>query len=88
MIGILVKMVICGILVHVIVSETRHVKLEYLYIENCSCEKHLFDKLVLVCEGEMSNITEATVKDLSCTTSFVDKKVTYEKIDCLNQIFH
>ena len=74
MIGILVKMVICGILVRVIVSETRHVKLEYLDIENCSCEKHLFDKLVLVCEGEMSNITEATAKTLAAQPLLLIKK--------------
>ena len=47
---------------------------EYLNIKNCSCEKRLFGKLVLACEDEKLNTAE---------TSFDDKKVTYEKSNCL-----
>ena len=39
MIGVLVKMIVCGILVHVIVNVIRHVKLmNNLYTKNFSCE--------------------------------------------------
>ena len=40
--------------------------------------KHLF-----VCEDEILNTTQAKVKGLSCSISFVDKKVTDEKNNCL-----
>ena len=36
---------------------------EYLDIRNCSCEKRLFGKLVLVCEDEMLNTTETSLDD-------------------------
>ena len=53
-------MVTCGILVDVIASLTRHLKIdEYLNIKNCSCEKTLFGKLVLACKDETLNKTEA-----------------------------
>ena len=47
---------------------------EYLDIKNSSCEKRLFGKLVLACEDEILNANE---------TSLDDKKVTYEKNNCL-----
>ena len=63
-------MIICAILVRVAVSVKRHAKIifRYLDIKNCSCKKHLLDKLVLLCENEILNTTEASVDD---------KKVTY-----------
>ena len=36
---------------------------EYLDIKNCSCEKRLIGKLVLACEGEISNTTETSLDD-------------------------
>ena len=47
---------------------------EYLDIENCSCQKYLFGKLVLGYEDEILNTTE---------TLLYDKKVTCEKSNCL-----
>ena len=44
---------------------------KYLDIKNCSCRKCLFGKLVLSCEDEILNTTEA---------SLVAKKVTWKKI--------
>ena len=44
---------------------------EYLAIKNCSCKKHLFDKLVLTYEDKILNTIEI---------SLADKKVTFEKI--------
>ena len=69
MIGVLLKMIICGILVCVIVNID-----EYWHIKNRSCEKILFGKLVLACENEILNTTE---------TSLDDKKVTCQTNDCL-----
>ena len=46
---------------------------EYLDIKNYLCEKSLFDKLVLACQDEILNTTEA---------SFDDKKVTCKKNNC------
>ena len=66
--GVLEKMVTCGILVHVIASLTRHLKIdEYLNIKNCSCEKTLFGKLVLACKDETLNKTEAWLNDTKVT---------------------
>ena len=31
--------------------------------KNCSCEKRLIGKLVLACEGEISNTTETSLDD-------------------------
>ena len=47
---------------------------EYLDIESWLCKKCLFAKLILTCEDEILNIME---------TSFVDKRVTCEKDNCL-----
>ena len=47
---------------------------EYLDIENCSCKKYWFGKLVLALEHEIINKME---------TSLDDKKVTPEKIIAL-----
>ena len=47
---------------------------KYLDIKKCLCEKRLIDKLVLVCEDEILNATEASLDD---------RKVTREKINCL-----
>ena len=65
MVGVPIKMVICGILLCMIVSEIRHVKLT-----NCSCEKCLFGELVLAFKYKILNTTE---------TSLNNKKVTFEK---------
>ena len=48
---------------------------EYLDIKKCSCKNHLLGKLVLTFEDEMLNTTEA---------SFIDKKVTCARNNCLN----
>ena len=69
MIGILAKVIICEILVHVILSVLSNVKLTNM--NNCSCEKRLIGKLVLECEDEILNTTE---------TSLDDKKETYKKV--------
>ena len=50
---------------------------EYLDIKNCSCEKQLVSKLVLECEDEILNTTEA-----------FDNKVTSEKVITLFTLFH
>ena len=65
MIGVLVKEIICGILVHVVVSGIKHVNkyFKYLDIKTCPCEKRQIGKLVLECQDEVLNAT-------------VDKKVT------------
>lgn len=68
MIGFFVKIYKCGFLVCMIKTG------KYLDINNCSCEKCLFRKLVLTYEGEILNSTE---------TSLVDQKVTCEKNDYL-----
>ena len=48
MIGVLVKMIICGFLARVIVIVLRHVKIEeYLDIKNFFRKKHLFSELGL-----------------------------------------
>ena len=36
---------------------------EYLDIKNCSCEKRLIGKLLLACEDEILNTTEASLDD-------------------------
>ena len=63
MIGVLVKMVICGILVCVIEFNKACKIDEYLDTENCSCEKCLIDKLVLERENEILNTTETSFDD-------------------------
>ena len=70
-------MIKCGVLVRVILSGTCKID-KYFDIKNSSCKKYLN-----ACEDEILNKTQTTVKYLNCTTSFVDKKVTYEKNDCL-----
>ena len=50
---------------------------EYLDIENCSCEKSLFDKLVLTCEDEILNTTETSL----------DNKITIFEYNCLIYTF-
>ena len=69
---VLVKRVIFGILVHVIWSVIKHVKL--INIKNYSCEKRLAGKLVLECQDEILNTTE---------TILYDKKVACSKSNCL-----
>ena len=64
MIGVFVKVIICGILVRVIVSVIRHVKLTNIFeMKNCSWEKRLFGKLVLACEDEILNTTETSLDE-------------------------
>ena len=46
-IGVLVKIIICGILARLIASVTMHVKLMSLNTKTCSCEERLPNKLVL-----------------------------------------
>ena len=76
MIGIFVKRVLCGILVHVTPSVIRHLKLMNIKnIENCSCEKRLIGKLVLGCEDKILNTTK---------TSPYNKRVICEKRNCFN----
>ena len=64
------KLIICGILARVIASVIEHANKTYVDTKNCSCEKHLFVKLVSPCEGKILNTTE---------TSSDDKKVTSAK---------
>ena len=73
-IGALVRMLICGILERVIVSNISHVKLTNDQILKRICVSLLFVKLVLACEDEILNITAA---------SFDDKKVTCQKCNYL-----
>ena len=61
--GVLVKINIGGILVRVIVSVIKHLKLINIYILNSY--KNICCKLVLACEYELINTTE---------TSFINKK--------------
>ena len=62
MVGVLVQMIIYEIPVRVILNVVAHVKLMDIQInlfrKNYSCEKRLFDKLVLMCEDEILNATE------------------------------
>ena len=74
MIGGLTKMIICGILVCVIVSNKACKIDEYLDAKNCFCEKRVIGKLVLEYEDETLNATE---------NSFDHKKVTCRKNNCL-----
>ena len=64
MIGVFVKVIIWGILVRVIVSVIRHVKLTNIFeMKNCSWEKRLFGKFVLACEDEILNKTETSLDE-------------------------
>ena len=75
MIGVVVQMTKFGILVRVIVSAIRHVKLTVIQIlKSSSRTNSLFGKLVLTCEGDISNTTD---------TSLDDKTVACEKNSCL-----
>ena len=49
------------------------------YLDNCSCEKRLFAKIVLACEDQKLNTTEASLED---------KKVTCAKIVSSFTLFH
>ena len=54
LIGVLVKQVKCGILVHMIQSMIKRVKLvEYLKVKNSACKEQVIDSLVLACEDEI-----------------------------------
>ena len=46
---------------------------ENLDIENCSCEKHLFDKLVITCEDGILNTSETSLdnKIAICKNNFL-----------------
>ena len=44
------------------------------YLDNCSCEKRLFAKIVLACEDQKLNTTEASLDDKKsnmCKNSFL-----------------
>ena len=76
MIGVLVKIIICGILPRVIVKAIKHVKLmnfEILKIVHAKNVKRLFGKLVLECAEEILNTTE----------TLMIRTVTCEKSNCL-----
>ena len=47
---------------------------KYLDIKNFSCEKRLFDKIVLACEDQILNHTGASLEE---------KKLTCEESNCL-----
>ena len=69
------KRVVCRILVFVIVSVIRHVKLTNIWIlKIIPAKKSLIGKLVLACEDEILNTTQ---------TSLDDKKVTRGENNCL-----
>ena len=68
MVGVLIKMIIGGILLRVILSVIRHVKLTNIYLlKLVYAKKRLFGKLVLAFADEILNTSE---------NSFDDKKVT------------
>ena len=46
-----------------IASVIEHANKTYVDTKNCSCEKHLFVKLVSPCEGEILNTTETSSDD-------------------------
>ena len=71
-------MIICGNLVPMILSITRHVKLMNIQIFRIVHVKNVFSKLVLPCEDEMLINTTKTSLD--------DKKVT--KIIALFTLLH
>ena len=79
MIGVLVKMIICGILARVIVNAIN-VKLINIYILKIIHEKNrLFDNLVLECKDEIFKTSETLLND---------KKVTRGKVIALFTLFH
>ena len=72
MIGLIAKMIVFGILVHLIARVIRREKLTDIQILNIDyAKKHLIGKLVLECEDEILNTTE---------TSLEDKKNNLQKI--------
>ena len=79
MIGVLVKMIICGILARVIVNAIN-VKLINIYILKIIHEKNrLFGNLVLECKDEIFKTSETLLND---------KKVTRGKVIVLFTLFH
>ena len=79
MIGVLVKMIICGILARVIVNAIN-VKLINIYILKIIHEKNrLFGNLVLECKDEIFKTSETLLND---------KKVTRGKVIALFTLFH
>ena len=61
-IGLLAKTIICGILVHVIVSVIGHVKLTNIQILKIAhVEKYLIGKLELLFQDEILNATETSL---------------------------
>ena len=86
-IGVLVKMVICGVPVHVILSVIRHVKTyKHLDIKNYDVKN-----ICLVSyyqHVKILNTTETTVKDFSCLSSCFDIKQCVKKIIALFKLFH
>ena len=58
MIEVLIKIVICGIIVHVIANVIKLVKLvKSLDNTNCACNKGISGKIVLACQDEILNTT-------------------------------
>ena len=57
-IGVLVKMIICGILVHVIANPTKYVKVMNIQILKIVYARNIFGKLVLECDSVILNTTE------------------------------
>ena len=57
-IGVIAKMIMCGILVQVILNAIKHKIDGCLDIKKCFCKKRLFGKLVLACQDEILNTTE------------------------------
>ena len=79
MIGVLVKMIICGILARVIVNAIN-VKLINICISKIIHEKNrLFGNLVLECKDEIFKTSETLLND---------KKVTRGKVIALFTLFH
>ena len=79
MIGVLVKMIICGILARVIVNAIN-VKLINICILKIIHEKNrLFGNLVLECKDEIFKTSETLLND---------KKVTRGKVIALFTLFH
>ena len=52
-------------------------KIEHLDINNCSCEKHLFCKLVLTRKDEILNLTETSLDDIKVTCEKKKKELPY-----------
>ena len=79
-IGVLLKMIICGILARVICKCNKAFKIdEYLDIKNCSSEKRLISKLVLECGDEVKS---EMIKSSMCNSYYFIDNYMLAIISC------